>query len=52
MGDAVIVSACRTAIGTSHKGTLLDVTAFDLARMAITEALAIFGIALAFVFRG
>ncbi len=39
MGDAVIVSACRTAIGTSHKGTLLDVTAFDLARMAITEAL-------------
>ncbi len=26
MGDAVIVSACRTAIGTARKGTLLDVS--------------------------
>jgi acetyl-CoA C-acetyltransferase len=39
MGDAVIVSACRTAIGTARKGTLLDVSAFDLAKYAISEAL-------------
>ena len=39
MGDAVIVSACRTAIGTARKGTLLDVTAFDLAKYAVAEAL-------------
>ena len=32
MGDAVIVSTARTAIGTARKGTLLDVTAFDLAK--------------------
>ena len=32
MGDAVIVSAARTAIGTARKGTLLDVSAFDLAK--------------------
>jgi acetyl-CoA acetyltransferase family protein len=39
MGDAVIVSACRTAIGTARKGTLLDVSAFDLAKYAIAESL-------------
>src|SRR3954468_1855031 len=39
MGDAVIVSACRTAIGTARKGTLLDVSAFDLAKYAVTESL-------------
>ncbi|MBM3673889.1 MAG: thiolase family protein [Actinobacteria bacterium] len=39
MGDAVIVSAARTAIGTARKGTLLDVSAFDLARYAVGEAL-------------
>ena len=39
MGDAVIVSACRTAIGTARKGTLLDVSAFDLAKYAVAEAL-------------
>jgi acetyl-CoA acetyltransferase family protein len=39
MGDAVIVSACRTAIGTARKGTLLDVSAFDLAKYAIVESL-------------
>jgi acetyl-CoA C-acetyltransferase len=39
MGDAVIVSAARTAIGTARKGTLLDVSAFDLAREAAGEAL-------------
>jgi acetyl-CoA C-acetyltransferase len=44
MGDAVIVSACRTAIGTAHKGTLLDVTAFELARHVVAEALARSGV--------
>src|SRR4051812_49342179 len=39
MGDAVIISAARTAIGTARKGTLLDVTAFDLARESVGEAL-------------
>src|SRR4051794_19677149 len=39
MGDAVIVSACRTAIGTARKGTLLDVSAFDLAKYAVSESL-------------
>jgi acetyl-CoA acetyltransferase family protein len=39
MGDAVIISATRTAIGTARKGTLLDVTAFDLAKESVGEAL-------------
>ena len=39
MGDAVIVSAARTAIGTARKGTLLDVSAFDLAKYSIAEVL-------------
>ncbi|HEX2736915.1 MAG TPA: thiolase family protein [Acidimicrobiia bacterium] len=39
MGDAVIVSAVRTAIGTGRKGTLVDVSAFDLGREALGEAL-------------
>jgi acetyl-CoA acetyltransferase family protein len=39
MGDAVIVSATRTAIGTARKGTLLDVGASDLSKWAISEAL-------------
>ncbi len=39
MGDAVIVAAARTAIGTARKGTLLDVTAFDLAKWSAGEAL-------------
>jgi acetyl-CoA C-acetyltransferase len=39
MGDAVIISAARTAIGTARKGTLLDVSAFDLARESVGEAL-------------
>ncbi len=38
MGDAVIVSAARTPIGTARRGSLMDFTAFDLARMAIAEA--------------
>src|SRR3954471_8318935 len=39
MGDAVIVAAARTPIGTARKGTLLDVSAFDLAKWAAGEAL-------------
>jgi acetyl-CoA C-acetyltransferase len=39
MPDAVIVSAARTAIGTARKGTLIDVTAFDLAKYAVGETL-------------
>jgi acetyl-CoA C-acetyltransferase len=39
MADAVIVAAARTAIGTGRKGTLLDVSAFDLAKWAAGEAL-------------
>lgn len=45
MGDAVIVSTARTAIGTARKGTLLDVSAFDLAKYAVGEALSRSGIA-------
>ncbi len=45
MGDAVIVSTARTAIGTARKGTLLDVSAFDLAKYAVAEALARSGVA-------
>jgi acetyl-CoA C-acetyltransferase len=37
MPEAVIVSACRTAIGTFRKGTLADTSAFDLAH-AVVEA--------------
>jgi acetyl-CoA acyltransferase len=39
MTDAVIVAAARTPIGTARKGTLLDVTTFQLARYAAGEAL-------------
>ncbi len=39
MGDAVIVSTARTAIGTARKGTLLDVSAFELAQHAVGAAL-------------
>ena len=39
MGDAVIVSAARTAIGTARRGSLADVDAFHLAKYAISEAL-------------
>lgn len=45
MGDAVIVSTARTAIGTARKGTLVDVSAFDLAKYAVAEALARSGVA-------
>jgi acetyl-CoA C-acetyltransferase len=39
MGDAVIVSAARTAIGTARRGSLVNFTAFDLAKFSIGEAL-------------
>lgn len=38
MADAVIVSAARTPIGTARRGSLMDFSAFDLARLAIEEA--------------
>src|SRR3954470_19136298 len=37
MPDAVIVAAARTPIGTARKGTLLDVSAFDLAKYVVAE---------------
>jgi acetyl-CoA acyltransferase len=39
MTDAVVVAAARTPIGTARKGTLLDVTTFELAQHAAGEAL-------------
>ncbi|GMU79166.1 MAG: acetyl-CoA acetyltransferase [Acidimicrobiia bacterium] len=39
MGDAVIVAAARTAIGTARRGSLVDFDAFDLGRFAVEEAL-------------
>lgn len=39
MGDAVIVSAARTAIGTARKGTLAGVSAFDLGKQSVGEVL-------------
>ena len=39
MGDAVVVSAARTAIGSSRKGSLVDYDAFDLGKFAVQEAL-------------
>lgn len=38
MGDAVIVSTARTAIGTAFKGSLVDVDAFELGTRAVAEA--------------
>jgi len=37
--DVVIVAAARTPIGTARKGTLLDVSAFELARHAVGAVL-------------
>ena len=47
MSDAVIVAAARTPIGTARKGTLLDVTTFELAKYAAGEALKRSGISAA-----
>ncbi len=45
MSDAVIVSACRTAIGTAGKGTLADTDASVLARAVVEESIQRTGIA-------
>jgi acetyl-CoA acetyltransferase family protein len=39
MADAVILSACRTAIGTAFRGSLTETSAFDLAEAVVGEAL-------------
>jgi acetyl-CoA C-acetyltransferase len=39
MTEAVIISACRTAIGTARRGSLIDVDPFDLATEVVTAAL-------------
>ncbi|WP_327312159.1 thiolase family protein [Streptomyces sp. NBC_01235] len=38
MVDAVVLAACRTAIGTARRGTLRDTSAFDLATVVVREA--------------
>lgn len=38
MVDAVLLSACRTAIGTARRGTLRDTDAFELATTVVREA--------------
>jgi acetyl-CoA acetyltransferase family protein len=38
MTDAVIISAARTPIGRANKGSLVDVDAFELARVALGAA--------------
>jgi acetyl-CoA C-acetyltransferase len=45
VNDAVILSACRTAIGTAGRGTLVDTDPFDLARLTVAEAVARSGLA-------
>src|SRR5690606_33495696 len=44
MTDAVIVSAARTPIGRAHKGSLVDVDAFQLAEVAVDAAIARAGV--------
>src|SRR3984957_17133962 len=39
MPDAVIVSACRTAIGTHRKGTLTETDSVALARAVVDESM-------------
>lgn len=40
MTDAVIVAGARTPIGRAHKGSLVDVDAFELGKIAVREAIA------------
>ena len=40
MGDAVIVSMARTAIGSAFKGSLIDVDTYSLATQAVGEVVA------------
>jgi acetyl-CoA C-acetyltransferase len=35
--DAVVVAACRTAIGTAYKGTLVDTSPFELAHAVVDD---------------
>ena len=44
MPEAVVVAGARTPIGRAHKGSLIDVDAFELARIAVGEAIARSGI--------
>lgn len=44
MTEAVILSACRTAIGTAFKGSLVDSDPFDLAALTVREAVARSGV--------
>ena len=44
MPDAVIVSACRTAIATARKGALADTSPYDLAEAMIRASLTRSGI--------
>jgi acetyl-CoA acetyltransferase family protein len=39
VGEAVIVSAARTPIGTARKGSLISLSAFELGRLAVEESL-------------
>ncbi|MDQ1425562.1 MAG: hypothetical protein QOD72_3060 [Acidimicrobiaceae bacterium] len=45
MTEAVIVAGARTPIGRAHKGSLVDVDAFELAEVAVGEAIRRSGIA-------
>lgn len=47
--DALIVSACRTAIGTARKGTLADTDPHDLAQHVVREAIARAGVDVALI---
>jgi acetyl-CoA C-acetyltransferase len=38
MSDTVLLSACRTAVGTAGRGTLRETSAFDLATVVVREA--------------
>ncbi len=44
MTEAVILAAARTPIGRANKGSLVDVDAFELARVAVSEAIARSGV--------
>ncbi len=45
MPDAVILSACRTPIATSGRGSLVDADPYDLAALTVAEAVARSGLA-------
>jgi acetyl-CoA C-acetyltransferase len=49
MGDAVIISTARTAIGTAGRGTLVDVDPLELGTTVVAEAVRRSGIDPAFV---